>query len=71
MGALTPPAVEILRSAFIAASEGQQLPLRIWQAASRGDVPEPMRHLPVVRAGISEPPIAIGRDVMQCRRVFV
>ena len=70
-GVLAPALLKAASSAFVTASEGQQLPLRIWQSASCGHAAKPVRYLPIMRSGVPIPTIAIGGDILQCTRVFL
>ena len=58
-------------SALVAPSEVQDLLLCGRQPALGGDAAEPVRQLAVVRARAFRPPIPIGGDLLQCRRVFI
>jgi hypothetical protein len=51
-------------------SEAKQFPLRIGQAASRGDLAEPLGKLSIMISTVAKPPVPIGGDLQQRRRVF-
>ncbi len=61
----------MLRSALVPASEIEQLPARDWEAALCSDPAQPTRQFAVMRSAVPEPPIPIGGNFLQCRRVFI
>ena len=61
----------MIGSGIVTPGEIEQLFLRIRKSAFGGDAAEPMRHLVVVLPCIGGPPIPVGGDILQCRRVFI
>jgi hypothetical protein len=64
-------AVEVLGAPLVRPGKAQQFALRVGQTALASDLAKPSRQLPVMRAAIPQPPVPVGRDILQRRLAVI